>query len=147
MSILRGDHGKIYLYKDQNRGHWRARFQYKTPESDKVRTLTATGATKGKAETNLKRKWNEVRTSWTRGSAEAERLTVKALLDRWFPTVEQPQRHGKNELSARTVGEYSDIAERALVPHLGRVAKGRIAVRRRVLALWHAERYLTRPGQ
>lgn len=119
MSILRGDHGKIYLYKDQNRGHWRARFQYKTSESDKVKTLTATGATKGKAETNLKRKWNEVRTSWARGSAEAERLTVKALLDHWFPTVKQPQRQGKNELSARTIGEYSDIAERALVPHLG----------------------------
>lgn len=22
MSIFRGDHGKVYLYKDQNRGHW-----------------------------------------------------------------------------------------------------------------------------
>lgn len=54
MHILHGDHGKIYTYHDEGRGHWRARFQYKPLLSDKVKPLTATGSTKGKAESNLK---------------------------------------------------------------------------------------------
>lgn len=119
MHILRGDHGKIYTYHEEARGHWRARFQYKPLLSDEVKTLTATGSTKGKAESNLKRKWGELRASWNRGPAEAERLTVETLIDRWYPTVKHPQRYGKKPLSENTLEEYAEVIDRALVPRLG----------------------------
>ncbi|GGA00964.1 hypothetical protein GCM10011359_31440 [Nesterenkonia alkaliphila] len=37
MHILRGDHGKIYTYHEETRGHWRARFQYKPLLSHEVK--------------------------------------------------------------------------------------------------------------
>lgn len=118
MHILRGDHGKVYTYYEKSRTQWRARFQYKSLLNDQVRTLSATGATKGKAENALKKKWQQTRASWNRGPAEAERVTVRELLDRWYPIVANPQRHGQKPLSANTLEEYEEVMERALLPAL-----------------------------
>lgn len=95
MLILRGQHGKIQATFNEKRGRWRARMKYKTLYSDETHSMGVFGTSKGRAENALKDKWADLSESWNRGPAEAERITAKDLLNRWYPTVASPQRHGK----------------------------------------------------
>lgn len=117
MRILRGQHGKVQTVKVADA--WRARMNYKGLYSDKTHTMSAFGTTKARAENALKDKWGELTASWNRGPAEAERITVADLLNRWYPTVASPQRHGQKHLKANTLEEYEEVISRALLPALG----------------------------
>lgn len=119
MLILRGQHGKIQTTYNKTRGQWRARMKYKALYSDTTLTMSAYGKTKGKAENALMDKWGDLRASWNRGPAEAERITVQQLLEEWYPTVVNPQRHGKKVLQSSTLEEYQEVIDRQIVPGIG----------------------------
>lgn len=110
-----GERGEIHTPFRLESGKYRARVKYRGKDG-KVRELTATGPTKGRAKSALNQKWRKK--SQTLLSGNSDILTVEQMMWDWFASATKPRANKKPWMKS-TAYKYEKAIEHHIVPEIG----------------------------